>query len=75
MTNSTYLQELKIVYDTLSKAYEESGIELSQNTTLGKSSDLLTIALYRYHAITAVGTVRIAANGTKISVLPACKDN
>ena len=61
MTNSTYLQELKIVYDTLSKAYEESGIELSQNTTLGKSSDLLTIALYRYHAITAIGT--------KISVL------
>ena len=31
--------------------------------------DKLTIALYRYHAITANGTACIAANGTKISVL------
>ena len=29
----------------------------------------LTIALYRYHAITAIGTACIAAIGTKISVL------
>ena len=41
LTDSTYLQELKVAYNTLSKAYEESGIELPQNTTIGKSSDLL----------------------------------
>ena len=29
----------------------------------------MTIALYRYHAITAIGTACIAASGTKISVL------
>ena len=29
----------------------------------------MAIALYWYQAITAIGTVRIAANGTKISVL------
>ncbi len=29
----------------------------------------LAIALYRYHAITAIGTVRIAANGTDSPIL------
>ena len=35
--------------------------------------DMVTMALYRYHAITAIGTACIAANGTKISVLLSSK--
>lgn len=41
LTDSTYLQELEVAYNTLAKAYDESGIELPQNTAIGKSNDLL----------------------------------
>ena len=41
LTDSTYLQELKAAYESMVELYKESGLELPQNTTIGKSTDLL----------------------------------
>ena len=36
-----YLQELKDAYEFMVELYKESGLELPQNTSIGKSTDLL----------------------------------
>ena len=41
LTDSSYLQELKDAYESMVELYKESGLELPQNTSIGKSTDLL----------------------------------
>ena len=41
LTDSAYLQELKDAYESMVELYKESELELPQNTSIGKSTDLL----------------------------------